>query len=50
MVFKLMQSAEKRWRRLQGYKLVGAVIEGIKFVNGVSVKEQIETVPVEVAA
>jgi hypothetical protein len=26
MVFKLVQSAEKRWKRLRGYKLLGKVM------------------------
>jgi len=47
MVFKLVQSAEKRWRRLQGYRQLSAVIQGIKFVNGVAVKDQSNNVPIE---
>ena len=35
MVFKLCRSAEKRWRRLQGYRRLGEVIENVKFINGV---------------
>lgn len=50
MVFKLVQSAEKRWRRIQGYKLMEDVVKGIRFVNGVSVKEQVEAVSIEEAA
>ena len=34
MVFKLAQSAEKRWRKLRGFKLLADVIDGVKFVNG----------------
>jgi putative transposase len=34
MVFKLCQSAEKRWRRLQGYKRIAEVIRGVQFVDG----------------
>ncbi len=34
MVFKLSQSAEKRWRRLQGYKRIADVVRGVKFVDG----------------
>jgi putative transposase len=34
MVFKLCQSAEKRWRRLQGYKRIADVIRGVRFVDG----------------
>jgi transposase-like protein len=35
MVFKLMQSAEKRWRRLNGSELLGDVIAGVVFTDGV---------------
>ena len=34
MVFKLCRSAQKRWRRLQGYRRLGEVIENVKFING----------------
>lgn len=39
MAFKLCQSAEKRWRRLRGYKQLADIIEGVKFINGISEKE-----------
>jgi transposase-like protein len=35
MIFKLAQSAEKRWRRLQGHRLLGEVITGIRFKDGI---------------
>lgn len=35
MAFKLMQSAQKRWRRLRGYKQISLVMEGKKFIDGV---------------
>ena len=35
MVFKLCRRAEKRWRRLQGCRRLGEVIENVKFINGV---------------
>lgn len=50
MVFKLVQSAQQRWKRLKGYDQLGAVLQGIKFVNGIPVKEQQKAVPVEEAA
>lgn len=34
MVFKLARSAEKRWKRLHGYKLIDKVIRGVKFRDG----------------
>ncbi|MCB9228488.1 MAG: IS256 family transposase [Deltaproteobacteria bacterium] len=36
MVFKLIKSAEKRWRKLRGYKLLADVIDlNVKFEDGV---------------
>ena len=35
MVFKLAQSAERRWRALNGAKLVKEIIEGVTFVDGI---------------
>jgi transposase-like protein len=37
MVFKLALSAQKRWRELNGAKLLGEVISGVKFEDGVRV-------------
>jgi len=34
MVFRLCQCAEKKWRRLDGSKLLAEVINGVRFVNG----------------
>jgi len=44
MVFKLIQSAEKRWRKLKGFKLVADVIEGVNFKDGVRVDKESESV------
>jgi len=35
MVFKLMESASKRWRLLNGSALLSKVIAGVRFVDGV---------------
>jgi putative transposase len=35
MAFKLMETAQKKWFRLRGYKLLADVISGVKFVNGI---------------
>jgi transposase-like protein len=35
MVFKLMESASRRWRALNGSTLLGDVIKGIVFVDGI---------------
>ena len=39
MVFKLMQSASKRWRLLNGSNLLPDVIQGAKFIDGVKPQE-----------
>jgi putative transposase len=38
MVFKLIEAAERRWRKLNGHELVALVRAGAKFVNGKLVK------------
>ena len=35
MAFKLMETAQKKWQRLRGYKLLADVITGVKFIDGV---------------
>lgn len=35
MVFKLSLSAQKRWRRLRGYRRLAEVIDNVRFINGV---------------
>lgn len=39
MVFKLMESAKKGWRKLNGSSLLPEVIRGTKFINGEKVAE-----------
>ena len=39
MVFKLMESAKKGWRKLNGCSLLPDVIQGVKFVDGEKVTE-----------
>ena len=34
MVYKLGQSAEKKWRKLRGFKLLAEVIRGVQFKDG----------------
>lgn len=40
MVFKLLQSAEKRWRKIRGFRLLTLVADNVKFENGELVKDQ----------
>ena len=35
MVFKLMQSAEKKWRLLNGSSILPDILQGIKFIDGI---------------
>jgi len=35
MAFKLCQSAQKKWQRLYGYRKLGKIIQGVKFINGI---------------
>jgi putative transposase len=41
MVFKLLQSAEKRWRKIRGFKLLTLVADNVEFKDGELVSEQI---------
>jgi len=50
MVFKLTESAEKRWRRLRGFERLGEVIEGVKFIDGIREDELEKVVQNEIAA
>jgi transposase-like protein len=34
MVYKLGQSAQKRWRKLRGFRLLAEVIRGVQFKDG----------------
>jgi len=35
MVFKLLESAQRRWKKLRGHTRVAEVIRGVNFINGV---------------
>jgi hypothetical protein len=37
MVFKLVEGAQKNWRRLNGHALLPKLILGVKFTNGFEV-------------
>lgn len=38
-VFKLVQSAQKRWHRIRGFKSLADVIEGVQFKDGIRIDE-----------
>lgn len=42
MTFKLIETAQKRWRKLRGYRLLADVIRGVKFKDGERVIEEVE--------
>lgn len=39
MTFKLAETAQQNWRRLRGYKKLADVIQGVKFKDGETVKQ-----------
>ena len=50
LVFKLIQSAQKRWLRIRGFKHLGDVIEGIPFKDGIRLDPNAQTVDPQKAA
>ncbi|MBD3386624.1 hypothetical protein GF407_17100 [candidate division KSB1 bacterium] len=44
MVFQLAREAEKRWRKLRGFKLLPYVLEGEKFIDGIPENEKLKKV------
>ena len=40
MVFKLLLSAQKKWKKLRGYKKITDVINGVCYKDGVKVVEK----------
>jgi putative transposase len=40
MVYKLMESAQKKWRKIQGFRLLTLVVNNVPFANGELVAEQ----------
>ena len=42
MVYKLMESAQKRWRKIKGFALLTLVVNNIKFEDGEQALEQID--------
>ena len=41
MIYKLGQSAERSWRRLRGFEWLAKVVEGVKFRDGIEVKNEV---------
>ena len=41
MVFKLVIAAQKKWQRLNGRNELPKLIQGVKFKDGIEVKEKV---------
>ena len=39
MAYKLLDAAQERWRRFNGHELVGDVLDGAKFKDGIRVTD-----------
>jgi putative transposase len=50
MVFKLVEAAQKCWRRLDGHNQLPKVIQGVKFTDGIEVAAQPAAPQAQVAA
>lgn len=50
MVFKLVESAAKRWHRLRGYRQLSDVLNGVVFSDGVRVEAAHQPIPEPVGA
>jgi transposase-like protein len=50
MAFKLLKTAEERWRRFNGHELVADVLAGIEFKDGIRVPDEHPTTPNEKVA
>ena len=44
MIYKLGMSAEKRWRRIQGFDHLAKVIKGVKFKDRVEVNSETDEI------
>ncbi len=42
MIFKLRQVAEKRWKKIKGFRRLAEVITGVVFRNGIKVSDQLD--------
>ena len=50
MAYKLLDAAQKRWRRFNGHELRGDVLASVKFKDGVKVTDDESTTDEKVAA
>jgi putative transposase len=50
MVFKLVDSAQKNWRKLDGHNQLPKIIQGVKFTDGLEVVVKTATIQAQTAA
>jgi transposase-like protein len=50
MAYKLLDAAQERWRRVNGHELVGDVLDGAKFKDGIKITDDETTTDERVAA
>jgi putative transposase len=50
MAYKLLDAAQERWRRFNGHELIGDVLAGEKFTDGIKVTDDETTTDERVAA
>ena len=50
MVFKLVEQAQRHWRRLDGHDLLPKIILGVKFKDGIEVAAKSAAEPQNAAA
>jgi putative transposase len=50
MAYKLLDVAQERWRRFNGHELIGDVLAGEKFTDGIKVTDDETTTDERVAA
>lgn len=42
LVFKLVQSAQKRWLKIRGFKRLGELIDGVQFQDGIAIAKNVD--------
>jgi hypothetical protein len=40
MVYKLLETAQRRWKRIKGFDLLALVVNNVKFKDGEQVQDQ----------
>ena len=50
MVFKLVEGAQKSWRRLDGHNQLPKIIQGVKFIDGLEIAAKLKAPQAKFAA